>query len=80
MIWPRALERRAEARLRIARAGYDPIVIRAVDSAGLLNIHARQHMRCANVALAWIRMAHIRNKYAAIYGTVEDKGLLGSYT
>jgi hypothetical protein len=73
MIWPRALEHRAKARLRIARAGYDAIVIRVVDRAGLLSIRAQEHMRRASVALAWIHMAHIRAKYATVYGTAEDK-------
>jgi hypothetical protein len=61
------------ARLRITRAGYDPIVIRAVDRAGLLSIRAREHMRHASFALAWIHMARIRAKYVAVYGTDEDK-------
>jgi hypothetical protein len=59
MIQPRALEHRAKARLRIARAGYDPILIGAVDRVGLLSIRAREHMRHASVALAWIRAARI---------------------
>jgi hypothetical protein len=77
MIWPRALEHQARACLRIARAGYDPIVVRAVDHAGLLCIRAREHMRRASVALAWIRMARIRAKYAAVHGIAEDKARQG---
>jgi hypothetical protein len=54
-IWPRALEHRAKAHLRNCVCRYGPIIIRAVDRAGLLSIRAQEHMRVASRALWWIR-------------------------
>ncbi|PUZ57033.1 hypothetical protein GQ55_5G395400 [Panicum hallii var. hallii] len=60
----------------MARAGYGPLVIRAVDRAGLRSIRVWEHMRAASRKLEWMRATRRNEAHVSVYGFAEDKALL----